>query len=66
MLIEERNLMHQDQQIKKLMVVAHPDDELIFDDISYPRKDGKILYEGKWRPEGWPGFKWEQKAYRNS
>ena len=30
MLIEERNLIHQDQQIKKLMVVAHPDDELIF------------------------------------
>ena len=36
----------------------YTDDELVFDGISYPRKDGKILYEGKWRPEGWPNFKW--------
>ena len=42
------------------------EDELIFDGVSYPRRNGKIKYEGKWRPEGWPGFKWEQKAYRNS
>ncbi len=42
------------------------EDELIFDGVSYPRKNGKIKYEGKWRPEGWPGFKWEQKAYKNS
>ena len=41
----------------------YTDDALVFDDISYPRKDGKILYEGKWKPEGWPGFKWEKEAY---
>ena len=42
------------------------DNELIYDGKSYARKDGKIKYEGEWKPEGWPGFKWEQKAYRNS
>jgi hypothetical protein len=41
----------------------YTDNELIFDGVSYPRKDGKILYEGKWRLEGWPSFKWEKEAY---
>ena len=31
----------------------------------YTRKDGKLLYEGKWKDEGWPGFKWEKPAYQN-
>ena len=42
------------------------DNELIYDGKSYARKDGKIKYEGEWKPEGWPGFKWAQKAYNNS
>ena len=43
----------------------YTDNELIFDGVSYPRKNGNILYEGKWKPEGWPGFKWEKEAYQN-
>jgi len=41
----------------------YENDYLVFDGVKYPRKDGKIYYEGKWRIEGWPGFKWEQEAY---
>tara|TARA_R100000742_G_C4272884_1_gene92242 strand:+ start:1130 stop:1492 length:363 start_codon:yes stop_codon:yes gene_type:complete len=43
----------------------YEDDYLLFDGVKYPRKDGKILYEGQWREEGWPGFKWEKEAYQN-
>jgi len=43
----------------------YTDDYLLFDGVKYPRKDGKILYEGKWKDEGWPGFKWEKPAYQN-
>ena len=32
---------------------------------NYKRKNGKIFYEGKWRPEGWPQFPWEKEAYDN-
>ena len=42
------------------------DDYLVFDGIEYPRKDGKIYYKGQWKEEGWPGFIWEQEAYKNS
>lgn len=41
------------------------DDYLLFDGVKYPRKDGKIYYEGEWHPEGWPGFKWEKEAYNS-
>ena len=44
----------------------YEDDYLMFDGVKYPRKDGKIYYEGEWKEEGWPGFIWEQEAYKNS
>ena len=30
----------------------------------YPRKDGKIKYNGQWREEGWKEFPWEKLAYK--
>ena len=30
----------------------------------YDRKDGKILYNGQWREEGWKEFPWEKLAYK--
>lgn len=31
----------------------------------YPRKNGKIKYNGKWMIDGHPSFPWEQEAYNN-
>ncbi len=31
----------------------------------YPRKNGKIKYNGKWMIEGHPNFPWEKEAYNN-
>jgi len=30
----------------------------------YERKDGKILYNGEWKDEGWEQFPWEKLAYK--
>jgi len=43
----------------------YEDDHITWNGKKYPRKNGKIKYKGKWRPEGWPEFPWEQEAYRN-
>jgi len=31
----------------------------------YPRKNGKIKYNGKWMIDGHPSFPWEKEAYNN-
>ena len=41
------------------------DDHITWDGKEYKRENGKIFYEGKWRPEGWPQFPWESEAYKN-
>ena len=60
-------------------VVAHEGDhmarmekgELDYSDNSvtwrgkkHDRKDGKILYNGEWKDEGWEQFPWEKLAYK--
>ena len=32
----------------------------------YPRKDGKIKYNGKWSEEGSKSFPWEKAAYKKT
>ena len=31
---------------------------------TYPRKDGKIKYNGEWKPEGDKSFPWEKRAMK--
>jgi len=42
----------------------YDDNKITYNSKSYARKNGKIKYQGKWRPDGWPGFPWEKKAYK--
>tara|TARA_B100000902_G_C26927520_1_gene724718 strand:+ start:230 stop:595 length:366 start_codon:yes stop_codon:yes gene_type:complete len=43
----------------------YEDDFITWQGQRMPRRNGKILYKGKWRPEGWPQFPWEKEAYDN-
>ncbi|MCP4991768.1 MAG: hypothetical protein GY928_38620 [Colwellia sp.] len=43
----------------------YENDKVMYDGKTYARKDGKILYNGKWQKEGWKGFEWERKAYNS-
>ena len=36
------------------------DDYIRYEGVTYPRKDGHILYEGEWHEEGSKKFPWEQ------
>ena len=42
----------------------YTDDSVTWEGETYPRKNGKIKYKGKWRIEGWKGFPWESIAYK--
>ena len=42
--------------------IAYGDDWVRADGKTYPRKDGKIKYNGEWHEEGSSVFPWEQRA----
>ena len=42
--------------------IAYGDDWVRSDGKTYARKDGKIKYNGKWKPEGDSSFPWEKRA----
>ena len=42
----------------------YSDNDVTWRGKKYPRKDGKILYQGNWREEGWKEFPWEKLAYK--
>jgi hypothetical protein len=44
--------------------IAYGDDWVRSDGKTYARKDGKIKYNGEWKPEGDPSFPWEQRAMK--
>ena len=44
--------------------IAYGDDWIRSDGKTYPRKDGKIKYNGKWHEEGSSAFPWEQRAMK--
>ena len=44
--------------------IAYGDDWVRSDGKTYPRKDGKIKYEGKWSEEGDNRFPWEKSAIK--
>ena len=44
--------------------LGYSDNDVTWRGKKYPRKDGKILYQGTWREEGWEQFPWEKLAYK--
>jgi len=42
----------------------YSDDHIMWNGTKYPRKNGKIKYNGKWLPEGSKIFPWEAEAYK--
>ena len=42
----------------------YSDTSIEWEGKSYPRKNGKIKYKGKWIMEGSKSFPWEQEAYK--
>ena len=44
--------------------IAYGDDWVRSDGKTYPRKDGKIKYNGKWKSEGDKSFPWEKRAMK--
>ena len=44
--------------------IAYGDDWVRADGKTYPRKDGKIKYNGEWHEEGSEVFPWEQRAMK--
>ena len=44
--------------------IAYGDNWVRSDGKTYARKDGKIKYNGEWKPEGDPSFPWEQRAMK--
>jgi hypothetical protein len=41
----------------------YEDNSLTWKGKTYPRKNGKIKYKGKWIPEGSKKFPWEAEAF---
>ena len=59
---EQHVLMHEmvhmtDMKVGKL---GYDDNHVKWNGEVYPRKEGKILYEGNWMPEGSKDFPWEK------
>tara|TARA_R110000765_G_C18868368_1_gene600761 strand:- start:476 stop:841 length:366 start_codon:yes stop_codon:yes gene_type:complete len=46
-----------DMKIGKL---KYDDDSITWNGNKHPRKDGKIMYDGEWLPEGGKEFPWEK------
>ena len=45
-------------------LLDYGDDWIEWNGKRYPRKDGKIKYNGKWVEEGYKDFPWEKRAYK--
>ena len=45
-------------------LLDYGDDWIEWKGKRYPRKDGKIKYNGKWVEEGYKDFPWEKRAYK--
>ena len=60
---EREVLMHEMKHLTDIKVgrLAYEDEWIKWDGQKYPRKKGKILYEGQWAPEGDTNFPWERR-----
>ena len=44
--------------------LAYGDDYIRYNGRTFHRKNGKINYNGSWKPEGDKSFPWEKRAYK--
>ena len=60
--LEEHTLVHEMKHIvdMKTNKLGYGDDYVKWEGQTFPRKDGKIKYYGKWLDEGSKEFPWEQ------
>ena len=60
--LEEHTLVHEMKHIVDMKVgkLGYGDDYVKWEGQTFPRKDGKIKYYGKWIEEGSKEFPWEQ------
>ena len=63
---EETVINHEGQHAKDMEagILGYGDDWIRYKGKTYPRKDGKIKYNGKWHEEGSNAFPWEQRAVK--
>ena len=45
-------------------ILDYTDDTITYKGKKYPRKNGKIKYNGRWLEEGHKSFPWEAAAYK--
>tara|TARA_R110002020_G_scaffold41605_4_gene122595 strand:- start:6137 stop:6496 length:360 start_codon:yes stop_codon:yes gene_type:complete len=62
--LEKRVIAHESQHARDMSsgTLSYTDDYVRHNGTTYPRKDGKIKYNGKWLVEGSSKFPWEKKA----
>ena len=59
---ERQILAHEMKHLTDIKVgkMDYEDDYIKYNGQEYPRKNGKILFNGEWTPEGSQDFPWEQ------
>ncbi len=59
---ERKILMHEVKHMTDMKIgkMKYTDNTLTWDGRTYPRANGKVLYEGEWLPEGSKQFPWEK------
>ena len=57
---------HEEQHVKDMSEgkLGYTDDNITYMGKTYPRKNGKIKYNGKWTAEGDHSFPWEKRAQK--
>jgi len=64
--LEKRAIKHEQKHIDDMrdpkIALSYGDDYVRYKGKTYPRKNGKIKYNGKWSEEGSMDFPWEQRA----
>ena len=65
--LEKKVINHEIQHMKDMQSgkLSYGDDYVRYNSKTYPRKDGKIKYNGKWYKEGSDVFPWEKRAENN-
>ena len=64
--LEKKIVTHEAVHAKEIKSgrIAYGDDWVRSDGKTYPRKGGKIKYNGKWKLEGDSSFPWEKRAMK--
>ena len=64
--MEKKVIRHEKKHAKDMKngILDYTDDTITYKGKKYPRKNGKIKYNGKWLDEGHKSFPWEAAAYK--